>query len=209
MSEGDWERTPREVAELPGEHVDGTDGIAEEDHPIPLWFNASFLLTILIAIAYLSFYTLTGWSARGQYEAEVAVARLQADAVKASLPTTNPYRGNAAAIAEGQQVFTTICAACHKPDGSGLVGPSLVDPYWKYGDTDAVLFETVSEGRPGGMPSWKSLLGGEKIWKALAYVQTLPRSNEMGLGSPGMALPGAPPVPGTSTAPPAPAAPGP
>jgi hypothetical protein len=59
------------------------------------------------------------------------------------------------------------------------------------------------------MPSWKALLGTEKIWKALAYVETLPRSAEMGLGSPGMALPAAQPVPGTSAAPPAPAAPGP
>lgn len=201
MSEGDRARTPGEVAELPSERVDGTDGIVEADNPVPFWFNATFLGTIVFAIVYLTYYTLTGWSARGQYEAEVAVAKVQAEAVKASLPTGNPYRGNAAAIAEGQLVFSQICAACHKPDGSGLVGPSLVDPYWKYGDTDAVLFETVSEGRPAGMPAWKSQLGSEKIWKALAYLQTLPRSDKPGLGSPGMALPGAPAAPASPAAP--------
>ncbi len=187
MSEGDRAPVPDEVAELPGEHVDGTDGIAESDNPIPRWFNVSFLATIVFAIVYLAFYTLTGWSSRGQYEAEVAVATKQAQAVRAALPAGNPYTGDAAAIAEGQQVFLQICAACHKPDGSGLVGPSLVDPYWKYGDTDAVLFETVSEGRPGGMPAWKSQLGTEKIWKALAYMATLPRSNAPGVGAPGVA----------------------
>jgi cytochrome c oxidase cbb3-type subunit 3 len=178
---------PDEVAELPGEHVDGTDGIAEADNPIPRWFNVSFLATIVFAIVYLAFYTLTGWSSRGQYEAEVAVATTRAETVRAALPAGNPYTGDAAAIAEGQQVFLQICAACHKPDGSGLVGPSLVDPYWKYGDTDAALFETVSEGRPGGMPAWKSQLGTEKIWKALAYMATLPRSNAPGVGAPGVA----------------------
>ena len=187
MSEGDRAPVPDEVAELPGEHVDGTDGIAEADNPIPRWFNVSFLATIVFAIVYLAFYTLTGWSSRGQYEAEVAVATTRAEAVRAALPAGNPYTGNAAAIAEGQQVFLQICAACHKPDGSGLVGPSLVDPYWKYGDTDAALFETVSEGRPGGMPAWKSQLGTEKIWKALAYMATLPRSNAPGVGAPGVA----------------------
>lgn len=187
MSEGDRAPVPDEVAELPGEHVDGTDGIAEEDNPIPRWFNVSFLATVVFAIIYLAFYTLTGWSSRGQYEAEVAVATTRAEAVRAALPAGNPYTGNAAAIAEGQQVFLQICAACHKPDGSGLVGPSLVDPYWKYGDTDAALFETVSEGRPGGMPAWKSQLGTEKIWMALAYMATLPRSNAPGVGAPGVA----------------------
>jgi cytochrome c oxidase cbb3-type subunit 3 len=84
-----------------------------------------------------------------------------------------------------------ICAACHKPDGSGLVGPSLVDPYWKYGSSDAELFETVAEGRPMGMPPWKSQLGSEKIWKVLAYMEMLPRSHVPGVGAPDHAAAGA------------------
>ena len=192
MTDAKRPAAPDEVAELPGERIDGTDGIAEEDNPIPGWFNAAFLGTIVFAIVYLIYYTATGWSAKGQYEAEVAAARTQTEAAKAELPAANPYAGNAAAIAEGKQVFVQICAACHKPDGSGLVGPSLVDPYWKYGDGDAALFETVSEGRPGGMPAWKSQLGTEKIWKVLAYVRTLPRSNEPGVGAPGAPAVGKP-----------------
>jgi mono/diheme cytochrome c family protein len=72
------------------------------------------------------------------------------------------------------------------------VGPSLVDPYWKYGHGDAELFETVSAGRPLGMPPWGAQLGDEKIWKVLAYLETLPRSDEPGVGAPDYAPPAAP-----------------
>jgi len=181
-----------EIAERPTDSAPLNDGIGEEDNAIPAWFNASFLATIVFAIVYLIYYLAMGWSSRGQYEAEVAAADAIAAVAKASQPTANPYRGDAAAIAEGQQVFLQICAACHKPDASGLVGPSLVDPYWKYGHSDAELFQTVMEGRPGGMPAWGTQLGSEKIWRALAYLETLPRQDAPGVGAPGFAPPPAP-----------------
>ena len=181
----------REVAERPSGEAPH-DGIGEEDNPIPTWWWAGFVATILFAAFYLPYYTFSGWSQRTQYDAEVADARARAAATAPSTPTANPYRGDAAAIAEGRETFTTICAACHKPDGTGLVGPSLVDPYWKYGNSDAVLFETVTKGRPGGMPAWEPQLGATKIWKVLAYVETLPKSDRPGLGAPGYTPPAPP-----------------
>jgi cytochrome c oxidase cbb3-type subunit 3 len=174
------------------ERPDGAlrDGIGEDDNAIPLWFNVGFYGLIAVGIVYFLYYTFSGWSAVGQYEAEVAMATEAAEAVKAALPTENPYRGDAAGIEAGAQGFATICVACHKPDASGLVGPSLVDPYWKYGNSDAELFETVSAGRPGGMPPWGAQLGNEKIWQALAYLETLPTTDEPGMGAPGVGPPG-------------------
>jgi len=176
----------REIAEYTRSDAAPRDGIGEEDNPIPLWFNVGFYGLIAVGIVYVGYYTLSGWSSAGQYQAEVARAAAAAVAARDAMPMENPYHGDAAAIAEGKQVFTTICAACHKPDGSGLVGPSLVDPYWKYGNTDAVLFETVSGGRPAGMPPWGTQLGTEKIWKVLAYVETLPKTDVPGMGAPGV-----------------------
>jgi cytochrome c oxidase cbb3-type subunit 3 len=142
---------------------------------------------------YLAF---SDWSSGGQWRAEVAAAESHAAAVRAALPTTNPKRGDANEIAEGAKVYATICVACHMPDGKGLVGPSLVDPYWKYGSGDAELYATVSEGRPGGMPPWGPQLGSEKIWEVLAYLETLP-TPEPGFGAPGFVppAPAAPPAP--------------
>lgn len=192
---------PREIAELvhPGEPV--RDGIGEEDNDVPTWWWWTFVGTILFAAFYVPYYTLSGWSQEQQYAAQVEAAEALAAEVRANLPATNPFRGDAAAIAEGKQTFDTICAACHKPDGSGLVGPSLVDPYWKYGSDDVALFETVAKGRPGGMPPWEAQLGTEKIWKVLAYMLSLPQSDEPGMGAPGVAAPGTSPAP--APAPPA------
>ena len=193
----------REIAERPREGEPDHDGIGEEDHRVPAWWWWSFFATVVFAAFYIPYYILGGWSQTSQYAEQVQQAK--ATAVAAPAPTANPFRGNAAAIADGQQVFTTICAACPKPDGSGLVGPSLVDPYWKYGNSDADLFTTVSKGRPGGMPAWESQLGTDKIWKALAYLETLPKSDKPGLGAPGApAPPGAPAAPGAAAAPAAP-----
>jgi cytochrome c oxidase cbb3-type subunit 3 len=178
-----------EIVELERADAASRDGIGEEDNSIPLWFNASFGATIVFAIVYIFYYVGSDWSQKRQYEAEVARAERSAAQTHAAVPSVNPYRGNAAAIAEGKQVFTQICAVCHKPDGTGLVGPSLVDPYWKYGHTDADLYTTVSGGRPGGMPPWGTQLGEEKIWKTLAYLETLPKRNEPGLGSPDYVAP--------------------
>jgi cytochrome c oxidase cbb3-type subunit 3 len=181
-----------EIAEYPSPDGAPRDGIREEDNPIPSWFTVTFFGTIVFGVFYIPYYLFSGWSQVGQYQDEVILAEARAAAVREHLPDVNPYHGNPAAIAEGQKVFTEICVACHKPDGSGLVGPSLVDPYWKYGHSDAELFETVSGGRPLGMPPWGPVLGSEKIWKVLAYVETLPKSDEPGVGAPGYTAPGTP-----------------
>lgn len=173
------------------------DGIGEEDNAIPLWFHVSFLATIVFAALYLVYYAATGWTSTGQWAEEVAAFEAAHEASPVAVSARNPYRGDAAAIAEGKQVFTTICAACHKPDGSGLVGPSLVDPYWKYGGADADRFQSVMQGRPGGMPPWGPQLGQEKVWKVLAYLETLPTSSVPGVGAPGYAAPTPGPAPGS------------
>ena len=185
-----------EIPELPlrGSGVE-RDGIGEEDHPIPLWFNAAWIASWIAGALYIGWYLgFSDWSSHGQYAAEAAKAPAVAVAAVAS---ENPYKGNAAAIAEGAETFQTICMACHGPDAHGLVGPSLVDPYWKYGNADADHFKTVNEGRPGGMPPWGPQLGAEKIWKVLAYVETLPKSDAPGVGAPGYAAPAAPAAPGS------------
>jgi cytochrome c oxidase cbb3-type subunit 3 len=162
------------------------DGIGEDDHPIPLWFNLGFYGLIALGAAYILYYTtVSDWSQRAQYEAEAAALEAKYAAVRAAEePTHNPYHGDARAIAAGSETWNTICIACHTAAGTGLVGPSLVDAYWKYGSSDADLYQTVSAGRPLGMPPWGPQLGTDKIWQVLAYLETLPRQQEPGLGSP-------------------------
>jgi len=183
-----------EIPELAGPGRE-RDGIGEDDHPVPLWFNLSWIATTIFGIAYMVWYlALSDWSSAGQWQAEVGAAESQTAAIRASQPTTNPYTADPEEIAEGKEVFSTICIACHLADGRGLVGPSLIDPYWKYGDSDAALFATISDGRPGGMAPWGTQLGAEKIWEVIAFIRTLPKTNEPGFGAPDY-VPSAPPAP--------------
>lgn len=175
---------PEEIAEYELPDAPVRDAIGEEDNEIPLWFNAGFYGMLVVGTIYLLYYTLSGWSQVGQYDEEVAQFAVLYPPTEAAVADTNPLRGDTAALADGQRVFTTVCAACHKPDGTGLIGPSLVDPYWKYGDDDAALYESVANGRPAGMPPWGSQLSDDEIWAALAYLETLPREAEPGMGAP-------------------------
>lgn len=93
-----------------------------------------------------------------------------ASAVEAA--AKNPFAGDAAAVQDGAKLFDEKCAECHG-DGTGLSGPDLTDDKWFYGGNDAEVFDSIKNGRPGGMPSWNSSLSGEQIWKILTFMRSL------------------------------------
>ncbi|HEX3365692.1 c-type cytochrome [Phenylobacterium sp.] len=86
----------------------------------------------------------------------------------------SPFAGNAQAIAEGKQLFSSMnCVYCHGAQASGLMGPPLNGVGWRYGGTPAELYNSVHDGRPQGMPAWGGRLPPDQIWKLVAYLQTL------------------------------------
>lgn len=86
----------------------------------------------------------------------------------------NPFEGNAEAIAEGQELFDEYCSECHGT-GTGGTGPDLTDAEWLYGDTDAEIYHSITNGRPGGMPSMRYDLEKEEIWKTIAFIRSIKR----------------------------------
>jgi len=92
----------------------------------------------------------------------------------AAVPTANPYAQNRAATGEGRQLFVRFnCSGCHGGRAGGGMGPSLRDSAWIYGNSDADLFGTITEGRPGGMPTWGRKIPEDQIWKLISYIRTL------------------------------------
>lgn len=86
----------------------------------------------------------------------------------------DPYTGNAAAIKQGGQIMIEMnCAECHGYDLKGGMGPDLTDTYWRYGGSPALIFKSIYEGRPQGMPAWGIKLSPDVIWKMVAYIQSL------------------------------------
>ena len=86
----------------------------------------------------------------------------------------NPFEGKPEAIKEGDRIFDARCSECHM-DGTGGAGPDLTDETWIYGGSDAEVFETISGGRKGGMPSWRGVLSNDDIWKVMAFIRSIHR----------------------------------
>lgn len=92
-----------------------------------------------------------------------------------SAPLQNPYAGETKSAQEGGQLFGSMnCDGCHGGGAVGFVGPSLTDGRWRYGGTDAAVFQSIDLGRPNGMPAFGELLSPELVWKLVTYIRSLP-----------------------------------
>jgi mono/diheme cytochrome c family protein len=95
---------------------------------------------------------------------------------------TNPFDGNADAVTQGKEVYTSNCATCHgdNADGTGAAGAAL-DP--KPANLQTTVKETnpaymhwvVSEGGQAAglsasMVSYKGILSDDEIWKVVTYL---------------------------------------
>jgi cytochrome c oxidase cbb3-type subunit III len=83
------------------------------------------------------------------------------------------FENNAAAISQGQQLFSWMnCVGCHAHGGGGM-GPALMDSDWRYGGSIEQIAATIVEGRPNGMPSFRGKLTEDQVWQIAAYVRSL------------------------------------
>lgn len=88
----------------------------------------------------------------------------------------NPYNGQADAIAAGQTLFDDNCQACHGADGTGGMGPSLVDEVFvnARANTDVGIFEIIHSGASGAMRSFSERgVTQDQILKIIAYIHSL------------------------------------
>ena len=87
----------------------------------------------------------------------------------------DPYKSDAQAMAEGKALYDTYCQACHMPDGSGRIGPSLIGDTHRYPrfTTDKGMFEIVYGGATGAMQPFGRRLTQDQILHIMAYVRSL------------------------------------
>jgi cytochrome c oxidase cbb3-type subunit 3 len=86
---------------------------------------------------------------------------------------TSPYRSNAYGISEGKRLYNALnCVGCHAHGGGGI-GPALMDAQWIYGSAPANIFNTIVEGRPNGMPSWRQKIPDDQVWQIVAYIESM------------------------------------
>jgi len=84
-----------------------------------------------------------------------------------------PYADNAYGVSEGKRLYNQMnCTGCHFQGGGGI-GPPLMDSEWIYGSEPENVFETIVEGRPNGMPSFRGKLTNDQVWQLVAYVRSM------------------------------------
>jgi len=172
---------PREP-KTPVVHV--YDDIEEEDNHLPNWWLFILYATMVFAFVYWFVYhtaklrPLPRETYAAQVE-EIVKARIAANPTSAEAIVA--LSRNAEAVAKGAEVFRTTCAACHGPEGQGVIGPNLTDNHWIHGYDPEIILKGIREGYLAkGMPAWEPILGAEKTLNAAAYVLTLKGKNVAG-----------------------------
>lgn len=92
-----------------------------------------------------------------------------------TISPVNPYAGDPASAEQGKALFRVMnCEGCHSIGGEGSWAPSIITRRWRYGGTDAAVFETIFYGRPRGMPAYGGILPPELTWKLVTFLRSLP-----------------------------------
>ncbi len=157
------------------------DGIKELDNNLPPWWLYGFYASIIFAGIYLARYHIfDGTTQREEYLMEVAEAKAAVEEYKQNAKglidaNTVELLTGEEDINSGKAIFEGNCAACHKVDGGGGIGPNLTDSYWILGGGIKNVFNTISEGgRAGkGMVAWKTDLKPDEIAQVASYVLSL------------------------------------
>ncbi len=162
------------------------DGIQEFDNPMPRWWVYLFWATIIFSILYL--FNVPGFGiGKGRiadYDKAMAAAaaadakRKAAQPAGASAEQLAAMTKDASVLALGKQVFGQNCAACHRADAGGQIGPNLTDDYWLHGGALDQIHKTVTDGvLEKGMPPWGKVLKPNQLDAVVAYLYTLRGTN--------------------------------
>lgn len=159
------------------------DGIREYDNPMPGWWLWLFWGTIVFSVVYFLGINVFGFVDTYADDLDESLADLQRirdeyaaanpavaiDSVSLAAAVTDPAR-----ISEGASLYAAQCAACHGPQGQGLIGPNLADEYWIHGGSNVDFYQVISAGVvEKGMPPWEAVYTAEERGSLVAFVRSL------------------------------------
>jgi cytochrome c oxidase cbb3-type subunit 3 len=161
------------------------DGIKELDNNLPPWWVYLFYACIVFGVVYMVRYEVLGADNQEmELKKEVAQAKIDIAEYMKTAPDlmdekTVTLLTDPADLAAGKEIFTANCAACHRADAGGQIGPNLTDEKWILGGGIKNVFHTlVNGGRDGkGMISWKGTLKPKEMQKVASYILSLKGSN--------------------------------
>jgi len=161
------------------------DGIKELDNNLPPWWVYLFYACIIFAVIYLVRYEIMDApDQEAELKSEMAQAKIEVAEYMKTAPDlmdekTVTLLTDKADLDKGKTIFETNCAACHRADAGGQIGPNLTDDHWILGGGIKNLFHTITNGgRDGkGMIAWKGTLKPKEIQAVASYVISLRGTN--------------------------------
>jgi cytochrome c oxidase cbb3-type subunit III len=158
------------------------DGIKELDNVLPPWWVNLFYATAIFAVIYLfRFHVMNDYTQDQEYQQEVELANLEMEKHQLNSPKEEitleqvTLLTDAESLGKGKAIFNNTCAACHKADGGGVVGPNLTDEYWINGGGIKNVFKLIAEGSKNNpsMVGWAKIIGTKEVQNVASYVLSL------------------------------------
>lgn len=150
------------------------DGIRELDNDLPPWWKWLFYISIAFAIVYLVrlfVFNSDDLIQSREYAMEMEGVKTKQPEKTADDAFQVTLLEDDASLAAGQATWNKICAACHLPDGGGLVGPNMTDDYWIHGNTVEDLYKIVTDGVIAkGMLPYKDQLSKKERLEVISYI---------------------------------------
>lgn len=160
--------------------VHNFDGITENRvNSPPAYFNVLFYGLVIWGVAFMAYFLFSGWSSDAEFQEKMASHQEQAqqqapppaaDKAPAAAASGEKHPADAAA---GADLFAQSCAMCHGAEGKGGIGPDLTSANYIYGNSTAAVKESITNGRPKGMPAFGNQLSQEQIDNLVAHVLSL------------------------------------
>lgn len=164
------------------------DGIIEHDHPLPNWWVAIFIITIIFSVFYYGYYEMFGGPSTDQELSTklAAIKELESQNsgggaggdVFANLDELIKDSNN---IEHGKKIYGEKCFMCHGDKGQGLIGPNMTDNFWIHGGKPSDILHVIQKGVPEkGMVPWENVLSPEEQIAAVAFIKSLKGTNPPG-----------------------------
>jgi cytochrome c oxidase cbb3-type subunit 3 len=156
------------------------DGIQEYDQRLPNWWLFTLYGAIVFSFVYYFFYIQSHVGPNDYQRVQAELNRLQEIQLAGGFDVTDDdifweMADNPNTVAQGKEIFTSICVTCHGADMKGITGLgfNLIDEEWVYGARPSQMYQTIYNGivKDGVqvMPSQVNL-GAQGIGSVVAYI---------------------------------------
>jgi len=162
----------------------------------PRWWMITLYLSGLFMLVYFVLYpsipTFTGytkgvlgWTQMKRYQestSEIEAIRAPFEAKIKALPV-NEILADRELVdyikQSGKVLFGDRCAACHGGGGAGNPGyPVLADDDWLYGGSVETIQQSITNGRMGMMPGFKSSMNDQQLTDLAQHVLAMSKGSE-------------------------------